>query len=76
MVFTPIFFPIELHAAGPDGVLLRYRRVLSPAVSECRSVEQCQSSVGAVSGSVGAVSGQCRLTRDSHAALAGAPRRT
>jgi hypothetical protein len=26
---------------------------LSPAVSECRSVEQCQ-------GSVGAVSGQCR----------------
>ena len=35
-------------------------RCLSPAVSECRSVEQCQGSVGAVSGqcrgSVGAVS--------------------
>ena len=39
---------------------------LSPAVSECGSVEQCRSSVGAESGqcrgSVGAVSGQCRLT--------------
>jgi hypothetical protein len=38
---------------------------LSPAVSECRSVEQCRGSVGAVlghsRGSVGAVSGQCRL---------------
>jgi len=42
---------------GPSG---------SPAVSECRSVEQCRGSVGAVSGqcrgSVRAVSGQCRLT--------------
>ena len=41
-------------------------RCLSPAVSECRSVEQCQGSVRPVSGqcrgSVWAVSGQCRLT--------------
>ena len=42
------------------------RATLSPAVSECRSVEQCQGSVRPVSGqcrgSVWAVSGQCRLT--------------
>ena len=58
-------------SVGSDGTRVgqnrgcdRMLRSLSPAVSECRSVEQCWGSVGAVSGqcrgSVGAVSEQCR----------------
>ena len=63
-LYAPLTLRFGLTHGRPCPQVWSGRRLLSPAVSEFRSVEQCRGSVRAVSGtcrgSVGAVSGQCR----------------